>query len=383
MKTLIYNGQIIIDGIQKISNGYLLFDENGIIAYGDNYQDLLMCEGYQKIDAEGQWVTPGLIDIHNHGALGYDFVSCSNAEINLIGKSMINDGVTSFLASTTVDSKENMAEMAKRLGGYSYQDGAECIGIHMEGPYMSKRYHAMMLPEFLRDADIDEYKNWQQLSNNFVKTITLAPERNGSMDFIKAVNKEVAVMLGHTDAKVSEIQVAAQAGARGFTHFYNAMSQHQHRQPGVVTAGFLCEDLFCELICDGMHVAKEVVQMTIRYLTPKRIILVTDAMPGKGMGDGKFYFCSSWVIKENGKTHLEGDDRIAGSIIPLNEMCRNILQWCNCTINDVVQMACVNPAKIIAYNNKGSLAVGKAGDIVIFDQFMNPQVVFVAGERKK
>jgi len=385
MKTLIYNGEVICDGTKSIDKGYILFDEKGIISIGDDteFVDLLNNADSEKIDAKGLWITPGLTDIHNHGGIGYDFVSCNNDEVNEIAKSLILEGVTGFLASTTVDTVEEMAEMAKRLGSYSYQDGAMCLGIHMEGPYMSEKYRAVMREEYLRDADEDEYRNWQKLSNDFVKSITIAPERNGSLEFIKAVKDEVAIMIGHTDATVDVIHRAKEAGAKGFTHFYNAMSQHLHRTPGVVTGGFLEDELYCELICDGVHVDKDVARMTIKTMSPKRIVLITDAMPGKGMADGRFMFCKNWIIKENGATCIEGESRIAGSVMPLNEVCKNAFQWCGCSINDIVQMACVNPNELLKESEKGSLEIEKDADVGVFDEKMNPQYVFVNGVRKK
>jgi len=384
MKTIIYNGQVIIDGDNKINNGFVLFDENEIIEVDsmDNIKGYLENKDINKVDAKGLWITPGLIDTHNHGGAGYDFVSTNSEEVNIVGKTMIQEGVTGFLASTTVDNVDEMANMAKRLGSYKYEDGARCLGIHMEGPFMNIKYRAMMKPEFLRDASIEEYRNWQKLSNNFVKTLTLAPEVNGCLDLISEIKDEVVVMVGHSDATVDIVNKARAAGAKGFTHFYNCMSQHLHRAPGVVSAGFIEDEMYCELICDGMHIDKDTIRMTVKTMTPKRLILVTDAMPGKWMDDGKFLFCGYWVIKKDNKTYREGEDRIAGSIKPLNEMARNTLEWCNCTINDIVQMASVNPTRLLKEHKKGTLHKGKDADIVVFDYKMNPQHVFVEGVKK-
>ena len=384
MKTLIYNGKIIINGQQSLDKGYVMFDATGIIATGegDGPNDIDDTQ-LTRIDAQGQWVTPGLVDIHNHGALGIEFNTANNEQMNLIAQSMIEEGVTAFLASTTVGTVERMAEMAEDLGGYTYQDGAVCLGIHMEGPYLSEKYKAVMRLEFLRDADLTEWQSWKELSGGFLKAITIAPERAGALEYIKAVSKDVVIMLGHTDASVDCVRQAALYGAKGFTHFYNAMSQHLHREPGVVTAGFLEDDLFCELICDGIHSDVEVVRMTMKALTPKRIILITDAMAGKGMADGRFFFCDHWIIKKDGKAYMEDQDRIAGSVMPLNDMCLNVMDWCQISINDVVQMACINPCFLLEESRRGQLKSGYHSDIVIFNEKLRPQRVFVGGIAKK
>ncbi len=384
MKTIIHNGIVVCNGDLTIEGGYIYFDENGIIELGEG-------DGYLKhvdpdvelVDGKRQWITPGMIDIHNHGALGIDFVSANNQEINLVAKALIKEGVTGFLASTAPDTVEKMAEMAQRLGSYVHTDGAVCLGIHMEGPYMSEKHRALMLPEYLRDASIEEYNNWQKLSNNFVKSITLAPERPGSIKYIKEVGDDVAIMIGHTSCTAQDVIKAHKAGARGFTHFYNAMSQHGHRAPGAVTGGFMVDDLYCELVADGVHVDKDVVSMTLKNMTAKRIILISDAMPGKWMEDGKFFFCNSWVIKENGMAHLEGETRIAGSVMPLNKIANNVYKWCQCSINEIVQMVSVNPAKLLKENKIGQLKRGYDADVVIYDNEFNPLKVYVKGIEMK
>lgn len=385
MRNLIYNGQIIVDGKMSIPQGYILFFGNDILEVGSDESKLetyLSDQSIECYDAKGNWVLPGLIDIHNHGADGIDFVAADNDGVNHIAKKIINEGVTGFLASTTVDDKKEMLEMAKRLGEYKYEDGAICLGIHMEGPFLSDKYRAVMRLEYLRNPDIEEYEDWQKASKNFIKVITIAPELKGALEFIRQVKYKTIVMIGHTNADVKTVELAKDSGAKGFTHFYNAMSQHLHREPGVVTAGFLWDELYCELICDGWHINKDVLKMTIKQLTPERIILITDAMPGKGMADGRFLFCKQWIIKENGQTHIEGETRIAGSTTPLNEMCRNVMEWCSCSINDIVQMACVNPSNLLKENKKGQLVKGYDADIVVFDSSFNPLVVYVKGDRK-
>ena len=384
MKTLIYNGQVICDGQRRLNDAYLLFDESGILKVADENIDTYYNDPtVEKVDARGNWVTPGLTDVHTHGANGYDFAAITGQELNVVGQVLVKEGVTSFLASTSCDSRLEMLAMAQRLGAYRYESGARCLGIHMEGPYLSTKYKAIMREELLRPASIKEFQNWQKASGNFVKTITVAPEVSGVLDFIATLSDQVRIMIGHSDASVSQVTMAVKNGARGFTHLYNAMSQHLHRQPGVVTAAFLTEHTYCEMICDGNHIAPEAIAMTIKQMRPERIILISDAMPGKGMADGRFLFCKNWVYKEGGLAHLEGDTKLAGSIMPLNQMCYNVLQWCDCSINDIVQMACVNPNRLLNESKKGHLAPGYDADVCIFNKQLKPLVVYVAGVKQE
>ena len=383
MQTLIYNGQIIIDGERRIDNGAILFDDKIIIDVCENYDRYLANPNIEKINANDMWVTPGFVDNHTHGAVNYDFNDADSDAINTIGKYLVEEGITGFLATTTVESIERTREIVKTIGSYKYEDGARCLGIHMETPFLNEVYFSDHPIQYFRDADINEYREWQAVSNNFVKILTLAPERNKSMEFIKTLKDEVVISIGHSDATIEQIQIAKESGAKAFTHLYNAMSQHLHRKPGVVTSAFLEDELYCELITDGMHIDIDVLRMTIKHMGVKRIILITDSMMGKGMPDGRYFLCGNWVIKEKNKTYKEGDISIAGSIMPLNEMCKSIMNWCNLSINEIVQMACVNPNKLVNRVEKGSLEVGKDADIVIFNKDMKPLKVFVEGNRKK
>jgi N-acetylglucosamine-6-phosphate deacetylase len=378
MAAVIINATLVPDGNTIIENGYILFDETGILALGTDFdQSSIKCDVY---DAKGNWVIPGFCDVHNHGAVNVDFVSCGVDGLQQVADYLVNEGVTSFLASTTVLPKEAMIANAERLGQYQYHRGAECLGIHMEGPFMNPKYHAMMKVDWLRSADWLEYQQWQQASQQKIRMVTLAPEVAGAQELIAKISNEVAVMIGHTDASVEQVHLAKLNGARGFTHFYNAMSQHQHRNPGVVTAGLMEQEMYLEMICDGMHLHPDVVKMTYQLVGPQRIVLITDAMPGKGMPDGRFFFCGEWVEKINGKTHLVGDTRIAGSILPFNLCAKQMMQWSGCSINDIVQMGCVNPHLLLKDQHRGTLQVGKISDILIIDREFNPEIVFTHGE---
>ena len=285
MKTLLKNGKIIIDGQREIHSGDILFDETGIINFGEHLEEK---EDYEVIDVCGCIIQPGFIDIHMHGAIGKDFVIGKEA-VNPVGISLLQDGTTGFLASLTVLSHEEELKVLKSLKDAT-SEGAEYLGVHMEGPYLSKEYKALMNETYLRNPVISELDEMLEANTN-IKVMTIAPEREGMEEFIPyLIRKSIVPMIGHTASSAKEALRGLDLGAKGFTHLYNAMSQHTHRNPGCVTAALEHKNSYKELIMDGFHNDVEVVKASWRILGPEEIIMITDCMLGKGMPDGEYTF---------------------------------------------------------------------------------------------
>ncbi len=377
MKTLLKNGKLIIDGQRKIDSGSILFDESGIINFGKNLSEK---EEYENIDVNGKIIQPGFIDIHMHGAVGKDFVIGKDA-INPVGKSLLEDGTTGFLASLTVLSHEEEIKILKSLND-AISDGAEFLGVHMEGPYLSKEYKALMNEKYLRNPAISEL-NEMIMANHHIKVMTIAPEKEGMEEFIPyLVSKSIVPMIGHTACKTKEAIRGLDLGAKGFTHLYNAMTQHTHRNPGCVTAALAHKNSYKELILDGVHNDVEVVRATWRLLGPEEIIMITDSMLGKGMPDGEYTFSELKCKKIGNTVRVIETGRIAGSVISMNDAARFVKDKCYATNEDIVQIGCVNPAKLLKLNNLGTLNIGNKANIAVFDEDYNTQMVYVNGVKK-
>ncbi|MBQ8856749.1 MAG: N-acetylglucosamine-6-phosphate deacetylase [Lachnospiraceae bacterium] len=381
MKKIIHNGTLIIDGSSRIENGYLITEDGKIQEVGRGPAP--ECDNAEFIDAQGNYILPGFIDIHIHGAMGKDLIEGTQKSVDAVATNVIKDGCTSFMASLTVLSHE---EMLHTLDGFSkveaVENGAHFLGVHEEGPYLSEKYNALMDLRYLRDPSISEMKEMIEHSGNRIKIMTVAPERNGMEEFITYLKDcGITVMIGHTDAKPEDVHMAVKAGAKGFTHLYNAMSQHLHREPGCVTGAMIETDSYAELICDGFHVNKNVVIATYKIFTPKRLVLITDAMLGKGMPDGDYTFSGLSCYKEGKHVRVKETGRIAGSAFGMNDAVACIREFCQASMNDIVQMACVNPSILANVSDqKGTLTVGKDADIIIMDNENQIKTVFVSGK---
>jgi N-acetylglucosamine-6-phosphate deacetylase len=222
----------------------------------------------------------------------------------------------------------------------------------------------------------------QAAGNQGLILMTFSPHYENAGEILELGKQHhVTMMIGHTAASCTQALRALDQGAAGYTHFYNAMSPHHHRNEGVVTAGFTDNRGYAELIADTVHVSERVLRFTHGILKSKRIILVTDAMPGKSMADGDFIFSNLESVKRDGKAYVKATGRIAGSVIGLNEALRNMKRICGVTDNELVEMACVNPAKLLdRFGEIGSIAPGKKADIAVFNDNYDPVMTMVNGK---
>lgn len=384
MKKILYNGNIILDGNHEIKRGYLVIEKGVITKIKEGEPTFEINDECEYIDVEGNYILPGFIDVHIHGANGKDLIQGTQEAVNAVSKNIVKDGCTSFMASLTVLSHKKMLNV---LDGFSkikpVKNGANLLGIHLEGPYLSEKYHALMDKKYLRDPSILEMEEMVEHSNNRIKIMTVAPERKGMEEFIAYLKKcNVTVMIGHTDAQPEDVHMAIQKGAKGFTHLYNAMSQHLHRTPGCVTGAFIEKDSYVELICDGFHVDENVIKATYLIFGSKRIVLITDAMLGKGMDDGEYIFSGLLCYKKGKFVRVKETGRISGSAIGMNDAVKCIKKITGCSMKDIVQMACVNPACLANIaDKKGTLEIGKDADIVVVNKDIDIKTVFVLGQK--
>ena len=369
MKYLLSNAHIVLDDQTEILQGSIQIEDGMVKKVFSQAESLPEVE---NIDLDGKTIYPGFIDLHIHGAMGYDFITGGKA-IEAASDNLAKDGTTAFLVSLTVLSPNQTLATLESLQTHQ-ETGATCLGVHMEGPYLSKEYKALMDERYLRDPSIEETDEMIKASGNMIKTMTIAPELKGMDTFIPyLVSKQIIPMIGHTAATCQEALQGLALGAKGFTHFYNAMSQHTHRNPGCVTAGFLATDNYKEMICDGFHTDPDVVRMTYKYLGPKQIILITDAMLGKGLNDGDYVFSGLNCHKEGIHVRVKETGRIAGSAFGMIDAFRFIKQLVKPTAPELCALSSGNAAKLIGDNKRGNLHEGSYADLVIMDK--NDQVL--------
>lgn len=359
MKTMIINARVLMHAQRCVKEEAVLIEDGTIL---DIASECELPHAEQVIDAEGLYLAPGLLDTHTHGIGGFDFNTCTAQAIEEIIALEHAEGVTGFLASLVV---ENHAMTMERLQLLDSQVTDSLLGIHLEGPFLNPKQKAVMKEEFLRLPDIEEFRQFLRVSSH-VSSMTIAPELPDAQRLIKEGTRQGIVMnIGHSMADAQQVMQAQRNGAKGITHLYNAMSQHEYRNPGVVT-GALLSDLMCELIVDGFHVHPDVVHATYRALGDDRIILISDANPYKAVADGEYPFSGKNIVIQDGKATVKETGRIAGSTLAMNTALRNMCRYTGCSVESAVRMAAYNPARLYGWK-KGSIEPGYDADLMLMD----------------
>lgn len=314
---------------------------------------------------------PGRIDLHIHGAGGADVMDGTIEALQIISSRLPAEGVTSFLATTMTEETRKIEKALYNVGQYIKEKkgrGAEILGVHLEGPFLSPLQAGAHPRSLLQKADISVFKHWQTLSEDKIRLVTLAPEMDGASEFIKFLRTNgIVASLGHSHATYEQAIAGMEAGATHVTHLFNAMGGLHHRNPGVVGAALLHEEVKAELIADGFHVCGEMINLAYRLKGQHGLILVTDAMRAKCMGDGVYDLGGQEVYVTGGKAALK-DGTLAGSVLKMDEAVRKMMENTSCTLADTLHMCSVNPAKQLGlYDRIGSITVGKDADLVVLD----------------
>lgn len=385
------NKPILLKGLQiyseelKLDNGYIKVKEQKIIDFG-LVEDLKEEDQFEVVEIPSSYrALPGFIDVHIHGVNGADVMDGTQEALDIMAKTLPGEGTTSFLATTmTQDSKQ--IEMALDNVGI-YMDRmqepgkAEILGIHLEGPFVNGKRAGAQPLEYIVDPNLEVFKKWQTLSKNRIKLVTMAPEQPGGLEMVHYLKENgVIASIGHSDATYEEVNKAIEAGLSHVTHLFNQMRGLHHREPGVVGAAFLRDELKTEIIADGIHVQSEMVKVAYKQKGSKGIILITDSMRAKCLKSGKYDLGGQEVTVQGEKAFLS-DGTLAGSILKLGNAVKNIITYTGCTLEDVIEMASVNPAKQLnIFDQKGAIAKGKDADIVILDENLDVFMTFCRGE---
>lgn len=335
-------------------------------------------ENFEKLDGI---LGPGLVDTHIHGYKGADIMDKKPGNLSIISEGLLECGVTSFLPTTLTDTTENLNEAVKLVAD-EYEDikGAKVRGIFLEGPFFTEKYKGAQNEAYMSDPSIEKLKKWKDLSKGLVNKIAIAPERKGSLDFIKKANQMgVYVALGHSDASYDEARKAVDFGANIFVHTFNGMSGLHHRNPGMVGAA-MNTNAVSELICDGQHVNPVAAEILINKKGYDKIALITDCMMAGGMPDGDYKLGEFPVKVQNKAARLESGS-LAGSILKLKEAVKNVVDWDIVDIYKAVQMASLIPAKSVGIDDVcGKIKIGYDADFILIDKEMNLKKTILNGE---
>ena len=371
MKSLI-NGRLILPdagGNFKIFAGALNFDEK-IFSIGE------AIDGAEVIDAENNFVAPGFINIHIHGANGFDTMDDDLDALKKFAEFLPSTGVTSFLPTTMTMPLEKIYRALERIrDGKNFSHGAKILGAHLEGPFIGKKFKGAQAEENILPADFELIKNFVDV----IKIITVAPEECG-LDFIDRCREEnIIVSIGHSAATYEEATAAIERGANHITHLFNAQSAFHHRKPGVVGAA-LDSNAIVEVIADNVHVHPVAQRLVAKVKPRSEIILITDSFRACALGEGLSELGGQKVFVKGNLATLE-DGTIAGSVAKMNEVLKNFCANTKFDVASCVELVTKNPAvELKIFDKLGSLEVGKAADIVLFDDEFNIKKIFIDGK---
>lgn len=383
----IYNANIITPS-QIIRNGSIVW-ENGKIT--DIREGDIPSDDSRSINAEGNYVAPGFIDIHTHGGGGHDFMDGTPEAYIEAAKMHARHGTTSLLPTTLCSSNDELKQTFQVFREVKKQNtnGACFLGLHLEGPYFSMKQRGAQDPKYIRDPDPAEYNEILSWTDDIIRW-SAAPELDGALEFGRCmVNHGILPSIAHSDAIYEEVLDAFDNGFTHVTHLYSGMSGirriNAFRYAGVIESAFLIDDMTVEIIADGVHLPASLLQLIYKVKGPDRIALITDSMRGAGMPDGESILGSKKdgqkVIIEDGVAKLPDRTAFAGSVATGDRLVRTMIQKANVPLIDAIKMMTATPAKIIgAQRHTGSLMVGKDADIVVFDENINIQKTIIQGK---
>lgn len=332
--------------------------------------------GAEGVDLSGKILVPGLIDIHTHGREGYDFADAVPEAVQTITRSHLKQGVTSILATTVTHSEEMIFKMLKNIASTKVADGAEILGINLEGPFISSKACGAQPIEHCINPDLDLFHRFQEAAGGKIKLVTVAPELPLAMEFIKKCG--VAVSAGHTKASHLCFHEALNNGLRSITHLFNGMPPMHHREPGVLTAALL-GDNYAEIICDYIHVEPTMITLAYKLKGAKKLVMISDSMSGAGLSDGEYIMGGHKVFVQGGIARIENGS-LAGSTCSLSENFRKM--WgLGIPPEDITRMCTSTPAALLGIKNKGIIAQGKDADLVAFNYGYSISAVYKAGKR--
>lgn len=362
--SLLIKGVTVVNAAERLENIDVLMVDGKIQRIAKEIQ-----ADATIIDGTGKYLLPGFIDMHIHGSVRCDAMDASDEGLHTMAASLLREGTTSFLATTMTQSPENIEAALTVLGDFkpTLQE-AEMVGVHLEGPFVSKKRAGAQPLEHITPPDMALFRKWQQLSGHRIKEITIAPEEPGGMEVVKALHADgVVVSIGHSDATFDEVVEAVELGVSQGTHLYNQMRPFHHREPGVIGATWLLPEIKAELIADFIHSHPKAVLMAYKMKTAAGIILITDAMRAKGMPYGDYDLGGQLVHVTETGAHLPNGS-LAGSVLTMDQAVRNMHQATNCSLEELVQMSSFNAAQQLQMTNKGRLVEQADADAVLLDE---------------
>ena len=346
----------------------------------------------ETLEADGLLLLPGFVDIHSHGRGGADFCDATDAAFEKIGRGKLADGVTSFLATGLTRPEEDLAELCRCAARYMAKCtvptwGATCLGVHLEGPFFNQKMAGAQNPAYLRNPDVGFVDRLNAIAP--VRKVSYAPELDGAIEFTSGLRaRGIVASLGHSEADYDTFERARAAGATHLTHFCNAMMPIHHLRPSMVTGGMLADDVYAEIITDGVHLSDPMIRLIAKTKGPDRVMVITDAMCAAGEPDGIYSLGGLRVRVEKGRATLADVpydpkavvSNVAGSVALYPQCVKRWVRASGLPLEESVKALGFNQLRSLGIADRGDIKVGQAADLVLVDSDFEPQVTIVNGE---
>lgn len=329
--------------------------------------------GHMPVDADygSDRIVPGFIDIHTHGAYGYDTNDGEPEGLRDWMKRIPEEGVTSILPTTVTQVPEVLIKAVSSVADVAEDvyEGAEILGIHFEGPYLDMKYKGAQPPEAIVRATIAEFQKYQDAARGLIRYITLAPEQDAGLELTRYLSKNgVVVSMGHSSVSYEQALMAIANGATSMTHVYNGMAPYHHRNPGLVGAAFRVRDIYGEIICDGCHSHVAALNNFFTAKGREYVIMVSDSLRAKHCPPGGSYQLGGHdiEIRDNGLAYLKGTQTIAGSTLNMNRGLQILVEEAMIPFETALNSCTINPARCLRVDDrKGRVAAGYDADLVV------------------
>ncbi len=385
MAICIHNG-VLLNGISNEGCCAVLINDSGKI------EDVFSEERYKKksfpssveiVDAHKNYIAPGLIDTHIHGFNGNGTDNCTTEGILKMSKDLARYGVTAFNPTLYPDYEDIMIKKIKAIAAaIGHEKGAKIMGIHLEGPFISPQKLGAQKPDSVKLPDIALMQRLIDAADGHIVNMTVAPELKGMRELaLYCISKGIVLQAGHTNAEYKNMVEGIQIGILHSTHFFNAMSQLHHRNPGAVGTILTHPEMSCEIIADGVHVHKDLFKLLQRDKSIEQIVLITDGLTPTEQKGKHLFANGEEVVFKGGCFHRKSDDVIAGSALTLIKAVKNAVEF-GFPLSDAVRCATANPARIMKYTHTGIITPGYDADIILFDKKFNVQSVYINGVKK-
>ena len=320
------------------------------------------------------WITPGMIDLHLHGAGGYDLMDGTAESVEAVSRTLVRHGTTAYLATSMVRrdilADNRHLEIAAELTG-KRDGGAEVLGIHVEGPFVNPLRGGLIRPDRIWLPARKDLEQILSVSRKKLRMMTMAPELPGGLELLGPLADAACVSsLGHTEAAFDQARAGFKQGIRHVTHLYNAMRGLHHREPGALGAVLMDHGVTAQLITDGVHVHPDLLRWTASVLSPDALVLITDALPAAGLADGVYAYDGRNYHSENGSAwYREGPEpKLFGTTCLMDELIRRAMKFMGVTFQQAIAMASLNPARTLGIEKRlGSLSPGRQADLVIWN----------------